>query len=87
MECVPEHDAMFGFGPMHKWASVIKQGDNEHFVISLIPVKLVHDSSSSVHICCQTLQSCRRAGCDNSFSATAVQISERLSESPPSGDS
>lgn len=41
---------MFGFGPMHKKASVIKQGDNEHFVISLIPVEQVRDSPPSVHI-------------------------------------
>lgn len=47
VESAPQQDAMFGFGPMHKWASVIKRGHHEHLVISLIPAKPGHDTSGT----------------------------------------
>lgn len=71
------------FGPMHKWESAISQGDKEHSATSIIPLTLLHGSSSSVHIPLSTVADV--LGHNNSFSTTAVPISERVSKSPPSG--
>lgn len=66
---------------MHKWESAISRGDGEHSATSIIPLTLLQDSSSSVHILLAT----DVLGHDNSFSTTAVPISERVSKPAPSG--
>lgn len=71
-------NATLGFEPMHKWESAISRGDEEHSATSTIPLTLLHDSSSSVHIRLSTVAGV--LGHDNSFSTTAVPISERVSK-------
>lgn len=68
---------------MHKWESAISPCDEEHSATSITPLTLRHGSSSSLHIPLSTAADV--LGHDNSFSTTAVPISEWVSKWPPPG--